>query len=596
MSNSVTWEKAGTGYWNVAANWSGGKEPGSADDVTLSSAKRVAVLFNATDTVASLTATNDLLYMLSHTLTVTGDTDLAGGLNETGGTLSLDGLANTIGGGVSIASGDLTLGTGDALTLRGATFGATDSNDGAHVYGDGTMVTAGTVNIAEDGGLAELWMGDGLIWKNTGTVVMAGIVNAYYNAGIAFTIYNQAHAVFDFTTDVACLMNAGMQNGQGQEVTASSDYNNAGLLEKTGGTGDTTVYSTITSTGTIEITTGTIDIEDGGTIGGTIEGVGTLQFADGGTLHGAQMVATTVYESGGDLIIDGATVSGNLIVAAQADQFAALTLGSATDSGALVVEGTYNIDNLSGIAQGSAGGTIAITALGTLAKIGYKGAENIGPGINDGGEILVADGMLRLSRGLSGTGGVTIDNGASFEVAGSVASGIIVTLGTSSDLLINHLSEFAGEVSNFVEGDTLDIGQKITGATAASDGTLTLLDNGVSVGTLRLAQNDSGDIFSTGTDGNGGTLLEITGADAVTPSGAADLSLGRMDFVAAPAVSGKAAQDAKLDGKAVVLHDAWAGPAGAVAERTIGLIDLSGTQASALLLGHHGHAVPPHFG
>jgi hypothetical protein len=587
MSDS-NWISEIGGNWSTASNWSGGVVPGLAADVTLASSTANTVTFTTVDQVAGLISTDDLLDIQSGTLAVSGTTRLAGGLLETGGTLALGDVLNSISGGVLISTGDLSLATGATLDLGGAvTFGSTSSSYGAHIYGAGTLVSSGTVNIDENGGTGEATFGDGLKWINTGTVIQSGIVNAGYNSGIAFTIDNNAGAVFDFTTDIACLMNDG---------SSSSDLNNYGLLEKTGGDYYTTVYSTINSTGTIDVETGAIVIEDGGVVGGKVEGPGILQFAYGGTLSGAVSSIQSIEQTGGDLILNNVTIaSGMLVDSAQMDQTGGLKLGSGGNAGLLVVQDVYDIDNNSGIAAPKGSSDIIIDSGGVFAKIGGTGSSgsNIVAAVTDNGTIVAASGVLRLSNALTGDGGVTIDNTASLRVDGAVGSGITVTLGTDSLLRLDHPSTFLGTISNFVAGDTLDVALIVTAATVGSNGTLTLRDGTVTVGTLNLAGDNTGDVFTFAKDGNGRTRIEISGAEV-----SAGLTPAMMGFLAdTAAVSG------------MVLPPSWARDAGFTpqaaaveAARDVGassgVISFSGThapEAISLSLFAHSHFSATYF-
>jgi len=209
----------------------------------------------------------------------------------------------------------------------------------------------------------------------------------------------------------------------------------------------------------------------------------------------------------------------------------------------------------------------------------------------DDGSIFADAGRLRFAGALTGTGSATIGNGASLETAGSVGSGIIVTLGTSSDLLIDQTAQFAAQIANFVAGDTLDIGGlKVTSATASAGGTLSLFDSGASVGTLLLTNDDSGAIFTYGTDGHGGTLLEFSGAAiAATPTA--------MSFIAAAHVPATTGFDALFSSAPLLTAQAAPQPATAIAALAwthdrpgAGIaINLSGTHAAALSLATHGH-------
>ena len=585
MSN-ITWTSASGGDWSTASNWSGGVVPGSADHVTLTSTLANTVIFDTADQVLSLKSTNDLLDIQSGRLAVSRTASLAGGLLETGGTLALGDAVNSVSGGVVISTGDLTLATGATLDLGGgATFGSDNSVYGAHIYGAGTMVSSGTVTIAEYGDTGEATFGGGLKWINTGTVIQAGIVNSGYVSGIAFTINNHPGAVFDFTTDIACLMNDG---------SSSSDFNNYGLLEKTGGLGDTTVYSTISSTGTIAVETGTIVIEDGGVIGGKVEGPGVLQFNDGGTLSGAFVSVGEIDDNGGDLILHGVTLANSaLLDAARVDQTGGLTLGSGTSTGSLIVDNSYDIDNNYGIAATAGANAITINAGGVFAKIGGTGSigSDIVPAITDNGTILVASGGMQLANSLTGDGSVIIDNAARLQVDKAVGGGITVTLGTDSSLRLIQPATFEGTISNFVVGDTLDVALKVNGATVGSSGTLALMDGTVTVATLSLAGDNTGDVFTFGTDGHGGTRVELSGADLSAP-----VTPARMGFLAAIAAPGGMTLTAAWEQDAVIRPQAaTAAVGGMVREEAVGAfvgaISLSGTQAPEAiawaLAGHH---------
>lgn len=512
MSESVQWTLNRSGSWFTPGNWSGGKVPGATDDVSLSSASPETVSFNGTDTIAALTSTTDALAMQGGTLAIMGDAGLGGGLDQSGGVISLGGTSNEIFDGISISNGAILLGAGDVLALEGAAVFGGDG--GATIGGAGTLTTAGTLTIIQDDGANEAVFGGGLVWKNTGLVVDAGIFSAGMTNGIAFTIYNRAHAVFDFTTDTACLM-----NGAGNGGEASSNFDNAGLLEKTGGTGDTTYYATIVNTGTVSVQTGTLDIEDGGTIGGILTGPGVLELAGGGTLYNARAMDTNVEIGGGTVTLAGLVASGDLLDNAVADQTKLLMLGGG-DAGVLDIAGVYDISG-GGIASRGVGGSVEING-GTLAKTGAS-ALTIKPGVTDNGTIAVEAGGLKLIGALSGTGGVTIDGGASFT-AGPVAAGITVTLDADSVLILDAPGQFAGQIANFIGGTTLDLrGLDVSYATASSTGTLTLEDSGSIVGTLFLANDDSGANFTVQSDNHGGTLLEIAAPAAAVALGATTL-------------------------------------------------------------------------
>ena len=84
----------------------------------------------------------------------------------------------------------------------------------------------------------------------------------------ASPLSNQAGAGFYFTDDDGSLI-AG--NG-GHEV-----FTNAGTLSKTGGTGTSSISLVVNSTGVLgAVAGGTLALTGGGSIGGTVSGLGTV--------------------------------------------------------------------------------------------------------------------------------------------------------------------------------------------------------------------------------------------------------------------------------------------------------------------------------
>ena len=83
-------------------------------------------------------------------------------------------------------------------------------------------------------------------------------------------LYNTAKATYDILDN----------SGIGLGASTASYINNAGLFEKTGGTGASTIAPAVTNTGTIEVTSGTLDFMGAVTGTGTdaISGASTLEF------------------------------------------------------------------------------------------------------------------------------------------------------------------------------------------------------------------------------------------------------------------------------------------------------------------------------
>jgi hypothetical protein len=410
MAN-ITWAADASGYWNVAARWSGGKVPGQTDSVTLTSHNPSTIFYNTSDAVASLASTDDTLDIESGALTVTGGADLGGRLAQTGGTLTLLGSANTL-AAATISAGNLVLGSGAALTINGTTaLGSASGTYGARIHGAATVTTTGLVSILEDGGNTELYLGGALSWRNAGQVNDAGIVTAAYNAGTAFTITNQYGAVFNFTTDVACLMN-GMAEVNGKPELAGSKFFNNGLIEKTGGTGTTTFYCAVDNTGTIAVDSGTLALEGGGMVAGTLEGTGILAFAAGSFTLGAKTAEhlDRLQLKGATLDVTGAISSAQTIgfLAPSTLEIAAPNNFQAALSG-LGVGDKLDFTSLAGATATASGTTLTV---------------------QDGGEVYHYT-INSLVAGLTLSAGPDQNGGTEITFHGGAAADPMITLGPS---------------------------------------------------------------------------------------------------------------------------------------------------------------------
>ena len=221
-------------------------------------------------------------------LSLTGTASLRGTTSGVGGTLALGGGSATIAHGaqlsvsnwsISGAGTDVTLdenlnyagsfseGAGDTLVLSGghlllsgaATF-AGGMVDGSHF-----LYTVGTTTVSG------LTIGGTVEWENTKSVTQNGGSATIGDAsGDEAILDNTAKASYDITDD----------SGIGRGSSTASDIKNAGLFEKMGGSGVSTIVPKVTNSGTMDVSSGTLDF--GGEISGTgsdiISGAATLEF------------------------------------------------------------------------------------------------------------------------------------------------------------------------------------------------------------------------------------------------------------------------------------------------------------------------------
>jgi hypothetical protein len=225
--------------------------------------------------------------------TLNGTTSL-GGTTSGAGTLALAGGSATIASGaklsvsnwsISGAGTDVTLdenlsykgsfseGAGDTFALSGGylLLSGSDKFAGGTVDGSYFLYTEGTTTVSglTIGGIVE--------WENTGAVTQSGgTVTIGDSSGDEAILDNTATATYDIADD------SGIARGS----STASHIVNAGLFEKTGGTGTSTIAPAVTNTKTIEVTAGTLDLA------GKVSGKGTDMISGGATLEFGAGVST----------------------------------------------------------------------------------------------------------------------------------------------------------------------------------------------------------------------------------------------------------------------------------------------------------------
>jgi hypothetical protein len=220
-------------------------------------------------------------------LTMDGTTSLSGKVLGPG-TLAFTGGSATLNSGASLSvarwavsgsgtavtldenltyAGSFSEGTGDTFVLSGGCLlleGA-DTFTGGTVDGSNILKTRGTTTVSG------LTIGGTVEWENDGTVTQSGGSTTLGDAsgGTAF-LDNRSRGTYDITDD----------SGIGLGRSTASHIQNAGLFEKTGGTGTSVIAPAVTNTGTVEVTAGTLDLQGAVTGRGTdkVSGASTLEF------------------------------------------------------------------------------------------------------------------------------------------------------------------------------------------------------------------------------------------------------------------------------------------------------------------------------
>ncbi len=408
-STTTTWTgKAGNDDFNVAQNWSAGVPTATTNGlINGTAASPLTIAFTAgTDAAKTLTATFTTLDLSGGSLSIAGAStldalDQTGGLldfgNSAGASSSFTGVVTQTAGVLEVDAGSLDLTSGGAL--------------GGTVDGGGTVVNAGT--LAVDG----LTAGGAAVLENQGTVTLAGgTLNLGDTAQSTAALQNDAAGTFDLTGD-------GGIAGDGTLVSVA----NAGLLEKSGGTGVSSISAPFNGAGEVLANSGTLAFLDTNTYAGTIDGVGTVAFdapAFDNTLGaGAVDAPDNTLGAGAVLTVAAVVLGGTLDLGADvAYGGVLLTFGNALALGTSTLTLSNAADNLH---------NASILGSGTLVNDDPLATDGVTVGgqavFANEGTATLAGGTLALGDGAGSTATLQNDAGAVFDITGdgSVTGGSI---------------------------------------------------------------------------------------------------------------------------------------------------------------------------
>ena len=496
----------------------------------------------------------------SGTLVLTGNYTLApfglaGGVAGLGnGHLALEdgvlavGTSSTFAGGFGTDGGndEIVLTAGADFTLSGAaTIGQTAAESpNLYIIGPGTLTTLGATTL-DDAGSGVSLIGNGT-WINGGAVTDNAVISLgdTTTASDVETIVNQAGATFSVVgPDGGILI-----NGAGTGV-----FDNAGMLVRGNDSGTSTIAAYVSSSGTIDVASGTLALTGGGMISGELDGSGTLLLSAGHFTIGSHLSGNGHYVVGAGATVTTTTVlDGNLtqtIASGQTVSFPGLVaIGDASGGytfngpGTLSTQGTTSIfDGGAGVQElglggavvwanggtvndggvsNSTGGTVVnsgtfnfisddatitnngapnlFTNSGTLAKTGGTGASYIGDVVRSTGSIDVATGALQFIDGGSVSG--TLSGAGTLHLA----TGIYTTTGLAGagNLAIDNARELgygtltASATSTITASVHIDGG----GALGANAGKILTLTGPLSIDTVESAPSvDGGNLVGAGT-------------------------------------------------------------------------------------------------
>ena len=466
----------------------------------------------------------------------------SGTVNIVTGTLALNGGGSFSAAGNTNASANATLAFTNNYTLNN---GATLGGNGTHLVSGGTLTIAGNVSASNItlaggtiGGTGTLATTNSFNWSS-GDLRDGGVFNA--NAGGTFSSAS-AKYLYDhkLNLDGATTWSGGpIYTGGGSLITVKSgatfttnfdgtiNYNlggtratldNQGTFTKSAGTGTTTIDSTFTNSGAVNVVTGTLALNGGGLSSGTVAVSSGANLTLGGQNFAFGSNATVT--GNGTITVTGATTS----FAGSATNSAnfAFTGGTGAFSGSTTTSGSVTL------AGGTIGGNGTLTtaspfnwSYGDLRDGGVLNA-NAGGTLSSANAKYLYDHKLNLDGATTWSGGpiytgggslITVKPGAAFTT--SFDGTINYNLGGTRATLDNQgtFTKSAGTGTTSIESSFTN-----SGAINIVTGTLALNGGGSSSGTV--AVSSGANLTLGGQNFSFAANATVTGNGTITVTGA----------------------------------------------------------------------------
>ncbi len=288
-------------------------------------------------------------------------------------------------GVVRLSQGTLYNGASTATVLNfpGALFQWTGGTIGGN-QGRNLFANAGTINLSGDAAKTSY-----ANFTNQGTMIQTGAgdfsVGTYHGAG-GFT--NEAGAIYNLQSDA------------GVTTDYFNPFTNAGLFEKTGGTGTSTISALTTNPGTISVYTGTLLFSAPNNSGvtdvsGTTLTEGTWNVYDGATLSFQSYPSITVNQAVVSLSGVNSSFPALRNLADNQGSLSLLALRQFATVGSLANEGTLSLDAGSTM---HVGGDFTASGANSMLAVTIGGTARQGSGSPG---VLQANGAATLAGNLS---------------------------------------------------------------------------------------------------------------------------------------------------------------------------------------------------
>jgi hypothetical protein len=451
---TISWKKAASGNWNVAADWSPAKVPGAGDDAKIGIDGVYTVSLTSPLTVHSITlADGGAVLAISATGTETVTAGLTNGatVDVTGATtMKVGSLANN--GMFEIADNGAGLGDSGGSTL---TIGGALANQGDLEIGNSGLTKAATIKAASLANTAQGTInmvggaGAGQAALEVGGAAPGTLTGAYYLQGNSLIQFGSGHITTIGSNSVLRLDGA-----QSRVALASSPGSSSALTQLAANNGffDLEDHASVTTSAKTFTNFGEIDVDTLGgggsrlTIAGTLNNIGTLDIGGSSLVIGGAPAQVTVGGLGtpGTIFLDGGPGRATLDVLGAA--LPTVTSTIELDGDSLIEFGSGSIAAIAGggeIDLDGPGTHIALrsntAASGALAKLGSNAGELI---MTDGAAVattvgFVNNGTLDIDPGFSGTFN---DGGSSLAIGGTLTNNNSVDIGNRSITAATNVS------------------------------------------------------------------------------------------------------------------------------------------------------------
>ncbi len=367
---------------------------------------------------------------------------------ETAGSAEVLFDVSVIGGGViinSLTSDEPFRVIGDTLSLDGAgpfQFNRTVTLSAGQIAGTGTTTA----------------MNGGLIWSG-GTLGGVGITNA--NAGITLTgspqlinhtLNNHVATTYNGVNSNFFGIGGGTFNNlatasftiEGNDDVPGGTFNNLGtFIKRAGASGDgiTRFTGFFNNSGTVDVQSGTLDLEGGGTHTGDFDFTGAIFEVKGGTQNfnsGSDLTGTTFGAAGGtylvvgtfrfpnaDIVSNGATI----VLSGPSSQIINHTTGGngIANFSTNTAAGNFTIQNGRNLTTSGAFSNAGIVSIGSSSMFNTTGNYS-----QSAGTTTLAGGALAASPAVNLNGGALVGSGI---VSGNLVNGGQVSPGASPGLI-----------------------------------------------------------------------------------------------------------------------------------------------------------------